>query len=335
MHKKLIILGALIIALIGTYILRNNYLGSGSAGTVSSNILYLTQPITSFSGTIDKIEGNSIIISQNMILQQVFNSPIAPPNNPMQPVPPVQITPPQPKKITYKVLITDKTNIARPTVFVPYLLKQSQSLGRPMGQSEKLSIKDLKVGQIVNTSSNIDLRTLKGSQFEATYINVAAKTISISGTITNVKQNQIIVKSLPPTTAVDIGFRGGPANMAPSNQQPPKEQNYTVTIDQNTEISANIPLEDQVKQSAPKKLSMYDLKKDMQVTVYSNEDVTETTQLKALLIIPAIFTPTQIQAPIAPAASGNSPAVAPSAATQSANPTTPVATASPSVTKTP
>lgn len=267
MHKKNIIFVAVILALIVTYSFRNNYLSLPSTGSVSSNILYLTQPVTSFSGTIDKIEGNSITVSQNMTSQQAA---------------PIQITPSLSKKITYKIQLTDKTNISRPSAFIPYLLKQITSPIGPMGQSEKLNVKDLKIGQVVSANSNIDLRTLKGSQFEATSINVSAKTISISGKIADVKSNQIIVKAVPNLNFPQPELR--PINIELLNQRQPKEQNYTVAVNQNTEISKTLFTTDPTKPRKTERLSISDLKKNMQVTVYSDQDVTEVSQIKALLI---------------------------------------------------
>lgn len=327
MHKKFIIAAAIVLGLIVVYELRGSYLnfGSSSGGSTSSNILYLTNPVTSFSGTIDKVEGNSITVSQSMILQQIAIVPIVQtaPNNPNQPPAATQITPPPTKKITFKVLVTDKTNISRPAAFVPYLLKQQSSVtsagaAPALAQNEKLSVQDLKTGQTVSVISNVDLRTLNGSQFEAVSINASSIINSINGTVISVNGSELKIKSVVNTPGIVPGA---------ASTVKPQEKTYTVTVDQNTEIARNTFSTDPTKPSKPEKLLVSDLKKDMQVTVYSDVDTTETTELKALLIS-AFSAPVSVAPPALPAATSPataSPSTSPSTAPQ----------ASPSATVTP
>jgi len=261
--------------------------------SISPNILYLTPPITTFMGRVEKIEGNKITFG----IQQ----------NPLQNIPPataVTATPiPTPKlvTITFQAGVSANTQIYQPAATVPYILKSiapSDSLNQ-----KKLSIKDIKVGQYISVNSSVDLRMLTGNTFEASVINLPQKMNSLSGKIVRVSGNTVMIKAIQPVQV--------PLNpMAASLLAQPVEKEFAAKITDTTEISymtfgestAATPFAPTI----PKKLSLTDLKKDMQVTIYTAEDVSETTQVTALRIEPVVPAPA---APALPPVPTMSPAV--------------------------
>jgi hypothetical protein len=100
----------------------------------SPNILFLTQPVNSFYGTIGKISGNTVTVSQQ------YNSP-------------------RPTKLIYEVVITKNTQFFSGSVF---------------DQKKDLTVNDLRVGQKVTVLTAVDLRTLRNSSFEASSINLSS-----------------------------------------------------------------------------------------------------------------------------------------------------------------
>jgi len=91
-------------------------------------------------------------------------------------------------------------------------------------------------------------------------------------------------------------------------------------VTQDTEISRNTFSNDPTKPASPEKLSFNDLKKDLQVTVYSDTDITTATEVKALRIEPFMQPSTQ---PLAPP-SANSGTTPPALSTPSAETAIPI-----------
>lgn len=137
---------------------------------VSPDILYLTTPINGFTGTIEKIEASSITLSRKVSI--TTNYLATAPN------------PPQSKTaiLRYKAKITPKT---------PILSLVSLSGASPSA-TPNLTIKDLKIGQVVNVGSSKDLRTIIQRQLEAT--NIVLTYYSLGGKVTDIKGNIIMVK---------------------------------------------------------------------------------------------------------------------------------------------
>jgi hypothetical protein len=266
-HKKIIVIGVVILGILTLFMVVDYKNKNGLGGqTLSPNILYITQPVTSFSGKVEKIEGNVVSISSQYALLQT--APIAITVMPNQP--PVMPTP-QTKTVIYKLLVTDKTQINQPATFINYLLKTVT----PAPQT-KLTIEDVKVGQMIMVNSAVDLRTLKSNQFEATMINLPPINNTLNGKIVKITNNSLTLKAFAPVAAVTD----------------PQEKEYTIHITQDTEISRNIYStnmnpEEPPTPPKPEKLAISDLKADMQVTAYTSEDVTETQTLTALRIEPA------------------------------------------------
>lgn len=257
-HKKIIVIGVVVLGILTLFMFN-----PPSNKTVSKNILYLTQPATSFSGAVDKIEGNRLTISQKQILTQ----PPAAVNISGKTV-----------TLTYQVIVTDKTQISQSPAFISYLFK----IVTP-APTLKSTIKDIKVGQSLTVNSQVDLRTLVGNVFEATTVNLPQKTNTLNGKIISLEGNVLTIKGFSPTM-VSLADPGAvPAT--------PQEKQYRISITSDTEISRNVyggnVNPGVLVAQKPEKLTLSDLKVDMQATVYTAEDVTETQTLTALRIEPA------------------------------------------------
>lgn len=305
-HKKIIFIGVIVLGILALLIFN-----TPSNKAVSPNILYITQPVNSLTGKVEKIEGNVVSISSQYTLPQT--APIAitvMPNQP--PVMPI----PQIKTITYKLLVTDKTQITQPTSNINYLFKTVAlppgapglgAPGLPTTSTSNLTVKNIKVGQYITVNSQDDLRTLLKNTFEATTINLPPIANTLNGKIVNVTNNTLTLKAFIHVAAARPMIA---VNIAPPA---PQEKEYTINITQDTEISrTSFTLPTLLKPGEmpppPKneKLSISDLKVDMQATVYTAEDATETQTLTALRIEPA----QPMIAPPIPSAS-TSPAIAP------------------------
>jgi len=287
-HKKIIVVGIILLGILALFMLIDYKNKNGLGGqTLSPNILYITQPVTSFSGKVEKIEGNTILVSNQYTIPQT--APISITVIPNQP--PVMPTP-QIKTITYKLLVTDKTQISQPTANINYLFKTiipPSAPGFPTASTPNLTVKNIKVGQYITVNSQDDLRTLLKNTFEATMINLPPIINTLNGKIVNVTNSTLTLKAFAPVAAA-------PPMIALDTAPPaPQEKEYTIHITQDTEISRNVydtnmtPGEPPTPPK-PEKLTLADLKADMRATVYTAEDVIETQTLTALRIEPMAST---------------------------------------------
>ncbi len=283
MNNKLILF---LVSLIAILLIAGGYFwwqkantGKKTAESTLPNILFLTNPVTEFTGKVDKVSDNSIFIAGKYTI-----TPVPTPNNAPTAIPGAVITaPPLPpsKVITYKVNIQPYTIITRPDSPVKYLIKKITPTPTP-----KLTIKDIKTGQMVYVSATDDLRTLKKEEFDAYSVKLLPILNTITGKITdiNVKEGIIILKAVQPTRA----------GLAEPTPEKPKEVEYAVSVTSDTEISRMGPVPTPAKaESAPKpaqilEYKITDLKNDIQITVYTDVDVIEDQRLKALVIEPSI-----------------------------------------------
>lgn len=166
-----IIIGLVLIN--GLLIFRIISLGGGQpvSSALSPDILYLTQPVFNLSGTIEKVEESSITVS-SQFNQNIYTS--------ASPEPPVTLT--------YKVLITDKTQILKNNPIIPGIVPATGSAQ----ESINLTINDLNVGQAVSITSTQDLRQLTGRQIEALIIAPAIN--NLGGRLTKIDGNILTVK---------------------------------------------------------------------------------------------------------------------------------------------
>ncbi len=231
--------------------------------TVSPYILFLTNPVYSFSGKVEKVSGNNIVLkSEAMLNQTEFIPPDMDINNGGTPYPtPIR------KLLTYTVVITDKTIIRQPpSNIIPYLDQQRKS-----ASEKKLTIKDIEIGSAITVNSKVDLRTLKDNTFEAVSVDLPHKQNSISGKILSVENGYLVVENdmpmprLPEATEAEVDIK-----------------DYKVFVSDNTEIS----YADNLNPEKPVFLSLKDLKKGMQVTVYFDITKSNYPEYYALLIRP-------------------------------------------------
>lgn len=262
---------------------------TGKGNVPYANILFLTNPITSFSGKVDKVQGNSIWVSQQFTLNQLGSMmpPAAAP--PAAGSSPTTFPTPATKVISFKVNITQNTQINRPTAFIPYLVKIVTPAPAP-----KLSIQDIKVGQQVTVNTNTDLRIFSAAEFEALSIQLPQPQNSLNGKISKISGNSFVMKAFGPQPYV-MGI----------SPVPPKETEYTITLTNNTEISRYKFQEPPKPGEAilpatpkPEEFTLADLTVDMQVTVFTAEDVTSTQKLTAMRVEPVFTLPAPTAMPI-------------------------------------
>lgn len=204
-------------------------------------ILSLTNPVYSFSGTVESKDNNLLVVSENV------------------------------KKLTFNVLVSESTAIARTFSFVPYSFKTSQTPDSALAQTQ-LKIADIKAGDVISATASVDLRTLAKPEFEAVSILVDPGVNSFFGVITDINGATIKVKATI----------GGPGINSLAEQ--PAQKEFTVKVNSDTEISQPGISADPLKPSAPKKLSLSDLEKDMQATFYIDGNINTPQPFTALLI---------------------------------------------------
>ena len=230
----------------------------------SPNILFLTQPVYNLSGTVESVKDNVITIKQNTT-SQMSNIIISPNMNP------AAIPTPETKTIFYQVIVDNNTTINRPTSNIPYLFTTPSPV-----MPVKLQISSIMVGDILNITATTDLRTTPPDQIKAFSIQLPQSINSLSGKITDVTLSSVSIKGYLPTPAITIS----------ANPKPAQEKIFVIAINPETEISL-------ISTPEPKKLSLGDLKKDMQAIIYTAENITENQKITALcieLIIPPPLT---------------------------------------------
>lgn len=218
--------------------------------SISPNILALTQPVTFFSGKVEKINGNTLTVTQSVASSQPMLPPTA---NPSGPIPTPKIT-----TVTYSVLVTDTTPITQPSAYMDPTTAATQK--------PKLTIKDIAVGQFITIYTQSDLRTLKGNSLEATMISLPAIQNSINGTIVDVKGNTLTLKAFPMF------------NPGETSATPPQEKNYSITLTSATTVTRPNA------QGKQDQLALSDLKKDLRVLVVTNQDVSKAQSLTAVKV---------------------------------------------------
>ncbi len=237
--------------------------------TISPDVLYLTNPVFSFSGTVESISGNTITLSRtatlqtNQMMMPALNAPGSPADN-------KTIT----KKLTYKVTVDAKTTINRPSNIInaPIPLAQPGSANQPAAlpaAPASLTIKDIQVGEVVTVNSSTDLRTLQGNNITATTIMLAPKLMSLSGTISAIKGNILTISSYG-------------TSMMPGEMPTAKE--YSVTVADTTQITKRTMSADPAKMATPEKISLHQLSVGQQVNVTTDSEITTKTKAKALKI---------------------------------------------------
>jgi hypothetical protein len=207
--------------------------------TFSPNTLYLTQIVNTFTGVVEKKEGNVLTVSQTVL---TYDN--------------------KPHKLTYSVLVTKNTSFLRPPVTVTYLFAPPLSV-----PDKKYEIEDLVIGSTITISTLSDLRLLKGNTFEAVNIYLSAAVNYFTGEILAIKKDTLTFKTTTNKT-LEVG------------------------ITAQTEISRNAVTAPTTNGIAnpfiATRMSINDLKKGMQASVFTAEDVLTNKSLTALRIEPVI-----------------------------------------------
>lgn len=286
-QKKVIVICFITLAALALFILVD-FENKSSGEVISQNILYITQPVYFFTGVVEKIEGNTLTVSQK-INPMLANGANATPQTITTGIPSPLPTP-KIVSITYQVRVSNTTQISQPPAYINYLFKTTT----PAETQTKLTIKDIKVGQYITANSQSDLRTLAGTIFEATMINVPQKANALNGKIVSMGDNTFMVKAFPPVPMNPYLYMNVAAmQVAPTM---PKEREYTIRVTSLTEISRYKYNAIDFTGGAPsapqtEKLAFSDLKKDMQITIFIDGDATQGDVFTALRIEPQIIIP--------------------------------------------
>ncbi|MCL5797953.1 MAG: hypothetical protein M1366_04085 [Patescibacteria group bacterium] len=256
--------------------------------TLSPQTFYLTQPVTSFSGKVDAVEGNTIQANQTLYLQ-IPNS-VAPSPGQL----PAAFTAGSAKTVTYRITVDQNTKIERSYNPVVYFFKKITPAPAP-----RITLSDIKPGQTITAYSAVDLRTVQ-SAFTASLIQIPPVPTSITGAIVDRSGSQLTIQSY-------LGFLS-----------PPKNKSFTLSVTPDTEISTADTSFDPSKPAQPRLLHLSDLMPGMQINVYTDQDITTTDHLTALRIEPLLSNPLPLLG------TSSSPQSTPSAT--SSVPTVPTAT---------
>lgn len=176
----------------------------------------------------------------------------------------------------YKVKITDKTVITGQIPMLPRaLLSHTSSLPK------KIGFNDLKDGQGISVKTLVDLRDQKISEFEATAVISPQVVTTIAGTLVDIKGSDLMLKAPAFRDPEDLKDAKKAASL-------PIEKTYTVKTDKNTGFFLEL-----------KKISLNDLKKNAQITVYSNSEITGREEINAQYV--EVLPPPPLPPTIAPA----------------------------------
>jgi hypothetical protein len=238
------------------------YINQPNKVTVSNYILDLTTPITSIEGRISKIEKNGFYLTRKKTISNTDKN-----GQTYQEI----------SELKYKVLVDQDTKISKSQPFIPYLFKPNA-----IDSVINIGLEELGVGEVVTVTSRVDLRTLPKNTFVAKEINLNNSVNSITGKITNIEGNTVYVSAQSPGPQVITD--------EPVETITPSEiVTYSVKITPETEISY-MKLDGEENQ--PELLSVSDLSKDMQIVIFTNNNIRSNLQFDALRIDPKIITAT-------------------------------------------
>lgn len=178
------------------------------------------------------------------------------------------------KKLTYQVVLDSLTKLSRQSSMpIPYLFTEHP----PATGSAQPVTSDLKLGQFITITSKTDLRTSPQRKFVASAVILPPVSTSFGGIIAEIKGNRLTVKNMltPPLVTSEV-------------QTAPQEQTLTVAVTQETEISGLIFASDPQKPPRPQQYSLSDLKVGQNISVYTSDQVTPDSLIKALKVDPAI-----------------------------------------------
>lgn len=215
----------------------------------SDDILYLTQPVTRLYGKIDKVEGDTVSLTQR------FSLPLPDGTSAK-------------RDITFKIVVTPSTKIVRLATYIPYLF---QNL--PPKPDEVLSLKALTPDMVASIVTKEDVRLVRAGKLEATAMEISQVSNTLEGSVLTIQGNTLTLKAGRPILPAAIA---GPERAA-------GEETYTVLVNAQTEISRK---NTSFSPPVPEKLDLAALKPGVLLTVYTKEDTAFNTRVSALRIEP-------------------------------------------------
>ncbi len=205
---------------------KNSIPGSGSV---------FINPSEEFQAEIEKIEGNSLLVSY------LKTDPASPEN---------------PQEFVFKVIINEQTTITSEQDITP-----SQNSATPAADTKPAySISYLSPGQSITVITAGDLRTITSNTITAKSIIISPGLTIFIGKIEEIKSNELIVKSGPPSVA--------------------EEKTYTIVITKDTEI-VNSKIMNNSSDEASQKLTIKDLSPGSTILVKTLNDINKVTKTQA------------------------------------------------------
>lgn len=226
-------------------------LSKGLPAALSSNILSLTAPVYSFSGQVQKIEGDTLVITQTIAAPPLAPAP-GTDNNQTE----------KPKTISYNVKVSQSTNITRQAIVPVNAPVPASASGIIAAPAASLSINDIKVGDLVSASTDQDLRTTSGNSFNALSISLAPAQTALMGQVLKIEGNLLTVLGSPVGAA--LGMPVGP-------------QEYRINLTDSTQISRR-------SGSRTSKINASDLKTGQQINITTTQGLNAGSGNDAALV---------------------------------------------------
>lgn len=270
---SLVLAVVVVVLCLALLVKRNGGLISGSS--ISPDILALTQPVLSVSATVLQNNGTTLVVSYSPQAGQLLG-PGVPNTTPVV-------------KLTYTVLLGANTTITK---------QQAPLAPGGISQAPKYTSQDIHIGSTVTVVSKVDLRTLQSNSFTASAIVLSPDVTTLNGKIVSVSGNTVVVNGIP-----SMPF--GPSLLSSRPQQPKEYQITVIATTSIVEASFGGVLPEKPGIPTQQKLTLTDLKKDMNVSVRTNQDILSATSLTAVSI--QVLTPQVL--PLLPqsSASGSQP----------------------------
>lgn len=204
----------------------------------SKAMLFLTDPIYSVTGKVEKVEGDTITLTVT------HQAPVPAGTKFTGQIP----EPPKAETMTFTVRMDGQTTYKSPQGDspVPYLFGGTdQRAGKP-------DKKSVSAGQIITVESKTDLRNLDGQTFTASVITLPPFANMLTGTVLSVTKNSITVssvngqKTIAVTAATEISSS---VNEGPDKPATPKKFNFDeiktggqLTVYTDKDVSGDEPL---------------------------------------------------------------------------------------------
>jgi hypothetical protein len=247
----LVIFVVSLVVYLGNFAIKNNLLTlpninffQKDINSLNTDSIYLSNPIKNlYSAQITAINPNSITVSV---------TPVDPPEG-------------KTKVLSFKIGLTDTTEITKPKIYIPYSFKKISNTSTASGT---LTINNLSVGEYVDITLANDLRTTSKNALIAKSISKISESNMLTGKITAIGDGFIKVNGI---------IRSVNFNPAPSIAViPPTEKSYFISYSSDTEIVTD-------DQSGVRAITPSDFTPGVYVTVYANKQISGDSLSAALI----------------------------------------------------